>query len=238
MPFFSDIERASLSIEQMIFHIVGPIEEPILLEKLAASDALHSFFLDRILSGTTGNRYEFRASSATEACLKAIDAKPSLFAENSKALARDFHRHHRQTASSGAFMVFQLATSGESPVFALLKYDDDQAIEYDYDIKDGRNEAKLRFLERTFVRKPEAMQKLALVRLGSNAGQLAVRDRSHRDGISEYFQKFLDVRRVQEEAGMTEKLQIALQETVREFRQSLPPEVRKMSCCRFHGHRV
>jgi hypothetical protein len=229
MPFFSDAERSSLSINQMIFHIVGPLDEPILLEKLTLSDELNTFFIDRILSGNSGNRYEFKPTSSTERALNQIAADPEVFSDRSKELAVDFHKHHRRSASPGAFLVFSITWNTKAPLFALLKYDDDQAIEYDYAAKNGRNEATLRFLQRTFVKKPEAMQKLAIVKLrpAGTPGELAIRDRGHHDGISEYFEKFLDVRRVQADVAMTNKLQTALQETVKQFRNSLPPDIKK-----------
>jgi len=228
MPFFEDAEKSSLQIQQMIFHIVGPFDDPILLEPVKINEALTGFFIERILSGNVGNRYEFKPGSSTRSLLADVHSEPKHFAELSKTLATNFHKHHRRSAIPGAFLIFTLKSLSTAPLFALLKYDDDQAIEYGYSTRVGRNEATLRFLERTFVRKPEAMQKLAIIRLAKDAkGELAVRDRGHSDGISEYFEKFLDVRRVQAATAMTQKLQTALQETLKAYREGLPDDVKK-----------
>ncbi|KAH2818856.1 hypothetical protein KXV85_003644, partial [Aspergillus fumigatus] len=179
----------------MIFHVVGPdLADPILLAEFDPP-IFTEFFLKRIKSALGGNSYRFRPDSATMATLQEIGADEARFVIGSETLASLFQHEHRQNSIDGVFFLFLLSTSEAARLFALVKYDNDQVLKYDIDDADGRRRAILEEFRQTFSTKRESLQKIALVRLGVEDGELMVRDRSKPDGISEYFSKFLRVRR-------------------------------------------
>jgi len=243
MTFLTDGERDSLTITRMIFHVVGKdLEEPVLLDEIAPPQQA-DFFLERVRSALRGNLFEFRDQSQTEATLREVAADGTRFADRSKALARDFQSRHRGHVSTGVFFVFELGT-GTGTVYALIKYDNDDVVRY---VLGNPAAPQLPTLERfreSFVRKAEAMQKIALIRLADNAGgRVAVKDRSNAAHISGYFEGFLQVRRVNSPQDLSGKLVEALKATFKEHRSSLPPDVQASgvnaiySVLRQPGHR-
>jgi len=228
MAFLTDEEKENLTIERMIFHVVGPhMTEPRILDEISPPEHT-DFFIERIRTALRGNQFAFRDMSPTEANLKRILSDANTFGEASKQIARDFHRHHIASASNGVFFVFQIRTGTGGTLFALIKYDIDDVVHYMIEERtDGHNKAKLERLRENFVRKPEAMQKVAVVRFDDGLGTIAVRDRSQRDGISDYFASFLHARRINTPGGMSGKLADALKETFKEHRNELPEAVQR-----------
>ncbi|WP_162009819.1 nucleoid-associated protein [Methylocystis heyeri] len=228
MAFLTDEEKGNLTIERMIFHIVGPdVEEPQILDEIAPPEHT-DFFVGRIRIALGGNLFEFKERSPTEATLKRILADPAVFAESSSEMARDFHSRHITSASNGVFFLFQIRAGQQTTLFALIKYDIDDVVHYKIEARsDGHNKAKLQRLNENFVKKPEAMQKVALIRFDDGVGKIAVRDRSQRDGISDYFAQFLYAKRVNNVDDMSGKLAEAFKETFRKHREDLPESVRR-----------
>ncbi len=228
MAFLTDEERENLTIERMIFHVVGPhMPEPQILDEIAPPEHT-DFFVERIRTALRGNLFAFRNRSSTEASLKRILSDPSVFSEASKDIAHDFHRQHIASASDGVFFVFQIRTGTGTSLFALVKYDIDDVVHYKIEKRsDGHSKAKLQRLHENFVRKPEAMQKVAVIRFDDGIGKIAVRDRSQRDGISDYFATFLHAKRVNTVEDMSGKLAEALKTTFKAHREDLPEAVRR-----------
>ena len=70
MAFLTDEEREILTIERMIFHVVGPhMPEPQTLDQIAPPEHT-DFFVERIRTALRGNLFAFRNRSSTEASLK------------------------------------------------------------------------------------------------------------------------------------------------------------------------
>lgn len=243
MAFLSDEEKASLQIRRMIFHVVGKtLEEPILLEEIAPPQHT-DFFVDRVKSALRGNLFEFRPRSDAERMLREISDNSDTFTGQSQALALEFQKQHSAPTSVGVFFVFELGVGAASPVYALIKYDNEDVVRYILRNGDEPQVPRLERFQETFVRKPEAMQKIALVRLGaSTGGRLMVRDRSNTAHISDYFERFLQVRRVNSPDEMSGKLVEAFKATFKEHRILLPEEIRRSGVNRIYevlrqGHR-
>lgn len=227
MPFLSDSERDDLRIDRMIFHVVGPdLENPILLTEFDPP-IFTEFFLKRIKSALGGNAYCFRADSPTMATLREVGADEASFVAASETLAAAFQHEHRQNSIDGVFFLFLLSTFGGARLFALVKYDNDQVLKYDIADAGGRRMAILEEFRQTFSTKRESLQKIALVRLGAEDGELMVRDRSKPDGISEYFGKFLHVKRAATPAEFTKRVERILKDVMKKHRDDLDPEIRK-----------
>lgn len=232
MSFLTEDEVANLTINRMIFHVVGKeLQVPILLNEIRPIE--HSdFFLGRIKSSLKGNHFTFLERSNTERILRIIsnqaDANPDCFSEQSKLLASDFQSHHKGNTSRGVFFVFELHNDDEK-LYALIKYDNEDVVRYLLDQAD--NIAQVPRLERfseSFVKKPEAMQKIALVKLlDQTGGEIVVLDRSKRSNISEYFEGFLQVRRTHTEQSLNEKFVDVLKKVFKENKEILPPSIAK-----------
>lgn len=236
MAFLSDMEREDLRIDRMIFHLVGPdLEEPVLLAEFDPP-IFTEFFLGRIKSALGGNAYLFRDGSATMATLRGIAADPAQFAGASEALARSFQHEHRRTSIDGVFFLFLLSTTNDQKLFALVKYDNDQVLKYDIADRDGQRRAILQEFRDAFSTKRESLQKIALVRLGQEEGEMMVKDRSRPDGISEYFEKFLSVRRAGTPADFTKKTERLFKDVFLQHRDQLDPEIAKGGAQRINEH--
>ncbi|MGU3452413.1 nucleoid-associated protein [Methylobacterium sp. 391_Methyba4] len=242
MGFLQDEEKDALTIRRMIFHVVGKdLAEPVLLPEITPLQE-PGFFLARVKLALRGNLFAFRDGAAVEATLRGLTTGGN-FAEGTQALAREFHRLHRTGTSNGVFLVFELAT-GQDTVFALIKYDHDEVVHYSLGNPGEEGMPHLERLQKTFVKKTEAMQKIALVRLDPVAGgRIMVRDRSKPTHISEYFETFLDARRVNAPDELSGKLVDALRETFRKHKDTLPENVREGGVNRIYetlrqgGHR-
>ena len=235
MAFLEDHEKDVLSIKRMIFHVVGKVlEEPILLEEI--SPPQHTdFFLERVKSSLRGNLFEFRDISNTERAIRSIVNDPQNFSQITRELAADFQSRHSNSMSVGVFFVFELSLGDAESIFALIKYDNEDVVRYMLNNDGGLQVPKLERFQESFVRKAEAMQKIALVRLsGQKGGMIVVRDRSNTTHISDYFEGFLQARRVNSPDDLSEKLVNALKDTFKEHRDLLPEEIAKSGVNRIY----
>lgn len=234
MSFLTDQEIDSLSIKRMIFHVVGKksTDVPTLLSEI--SPPLYvDFFLERIKSALSGNLFEFQEISNVERILRIVrkeaEKNKSCFTEQSKILASDFQSRHSGNTSVGVFFLFELLIHDTEKLYALIKYDNEDVVRYV--LKEDGDETQVPLLERfdeSFVRKAEALQKIALVRLkGDKGGQVIVRDRSNRTNISVYFEGFLQVRRVNSDQDLCDKLVTALKDVFKEHRGLLPESIQR-----------
>ena len=245
MSLLTDEEKESLSIRRMIFHVVGKtLEEPILLQEISPPEHA-DFFLKRVESVLRGNLFEFKPYSNVERILRLVAKDGDDFTEHTQELARDFQRqHHSRTMSMGVFFVFEMGLGDGKTIYALIKYDNEDVVRY---VLDNTGKPQVPRLERfceSFVRKAEAMQKIALVRLAEDqGGKVVVRDRSEPAHISDYFEAFLQVRRINSPADMSGKLVEAFKQTFKDHRTSLPPDIQKGGVNRIYevmrqgGHR-
>jgi hypothetical protein len=222
VPFFEDDQLAELTIDRMVFHLVGPKEGDFVRLEAIDPGEFSAFFLDRIRSVVNGAPYSFSDASSTRERLCRIAADPSLFQEESERLADDFQRQHGGTTSAGAVLLFSLRAA-EAQFFAILKYDDEIVLSYDFEqLEGGRNRVTLAALERTFVQNRQALQKSAIIELAEEGGRLTVLDRRNPQRVARYFENFLDAVRLHEDADLTEKLVNATKETIRRNRALVP----------------
>ncbi len=224
MAFLSDDDLESLTIEQSVFHIVGPGPEHFQL--LAAFDAMPhaAFFLSRIRSINSGNRYTFLSDAAVRTKLARIDSDASAFQEESEQLAEAFDQGHRGSSAIGAFLLFVLRCRS-GPLFALLKFEDEKVLSYAIaDGQSGKRKPTFGEIERTFVQNRNALQKAALVRLGSEQDEVCVVDRQNPQRPAAYFEQFLGVRRLRTEDELTKKLIDVTRTIARKHKDKLPPD--------------
>lgn len=227
MSYFQDFDSINLTIDRMVFHLVGPRDEHFVRLEEIRPGRFAPFFLDRVRSVSGGIPYLFSDASATRERLARIAADERQFQSESERLAADFQRRHGGSTAPGAFLLFYLA-SGTNRFFALLKYDDETVLTYDFvEGVEGRKRVTLDALERTFVQNKSALQKAALIRLTRDGGELVVLDRQNQQKVARYFEGFLDATRVFENAELTAKLVEVTRAVIRENRELVPEEVFK-----------
>src|ERR1700730_2745871 len=191
MSFLNDVEVASLAIQQSVFHIVGPGDEHFQLLEAFDAGPYAGFFLDRVRSVHSGNRYEFLPDSAVRAQLARIAKDGTRFQEESEKLATAFNAAHGGSTAVGAFLIFELACQS-GRLFALLKFEDEKVLSYDFvKGKSGKPHPTFGAIERTFVQNRSALQKAAFIRLGKSADEICLVDRQNPVRPAAYFEQFL-----------------------------------------------
>lgn len=225
MAFFTEDQMRVMSIRRMVFHIVGPKRESLVLLPEFTPGKFEQFFLDRIKSVNFGHSYIFSPISQTRARLKQILDDERKFLAESEKLAEHFNDHHRSAAAWGAFLVFILDIGGAT-YFALLKHDDEKVLAYSVKVDEqGQRTVDLDALERTFVQNKNALQKAALIRVDDAGGILSVLDRKNQQQVARYFESFLDAKREFDDADLTLKLVNASRKVIKASEDLVPPEV-------------
>lgn len=229
MAFLTEQELESLRIDQSVFHIVGPGEQHFQL--LTAFDAgRHApFFLGRVRSVNSGNRYEFLEDAPVRAQLARISRDKSTFQEESEKLATAFNQAHGGSTAVGAFLIFSLSCSS-GRLFALLKFEDEKVLSYDYDVSRGRSgKPKPTFgeIERTFVQNRNALQKAALIKLRKEGDAICVVDRQNPQRPAAYFEQFLLVRRHRTEEELTKAIVEVTRNIAYKHKDILPQDTMK-----------
>ncbi|ARW11751.1 nucleoid-associated protein [Acetobacter ascendens] len=225
MAFWDEDQLENLSIERMIFHVVGVNGNQLTLLDEVDPGNHAGFFIDRLRSTNGGTMFDFFPASGVYNALNDINSDEEHFVAKSCQLAELFNAGHSGNTKAGVFLLFILSALGQR-FYALVKYDDEQVLSYKIqEAAGGRKKALIEALQRTFVRSPDALQKSALIRLHSTGGELCVRDRVSPKNISRYFVAFLGAKRRFNEAELTEKLSQVTKEVARKNKTILPIDV-------------
>jgi hypothetical protein len=105
--------------------------------------------------------------------------------------------------------------------FALIKYDHEEVVSYDIK-KDGI--AILKEIKEGLTKAKEALHKSAFISLNDKSGDLIIIDRTVQYDISDFFKKFLNVKRKHSKKGMTKAVQAAVVKTAISHSNDLPHE--------------
>lgn len=219
-----------ITIQRMIFHVVGPTDEDFQLMDEIDASGFESFFLARIRETNVGNRFNFIGPDAGVCpSLRSIATDADKFVERTKQLTESFQSGHKGAplSSRGAFIIAQLAGL-DVAAFALIKLDDQTVLRYQQTEKaDGSIRAKVTEVDNTFIEDRKAMQKSALILLNVDGGELAVFDRVNKLNVSEYFKTFLGVKRLYTSTDATGRLVDALAASVDKFKTSMPEPIKR-----------
>jgi len=228
MGFFDNIDVERLRIEKFIFHVVHHGEnQPILLNETPIGQ-FEDFFLDRVRETVKGNKFNFIEGSRTFEILKNLEDEKETFLKASHSLAIDFHTRQNKTIKPGV-MLFIVLTDGQENLYSIIKYDHEQVLAYELS---GNNTAILQEVKNSFTKTKEALHKSALIRLNDCCGEVIVIDQKIAHGITEFFKGFLNIKRKYQNTQMTEVVQLATQETVKEHRKELPQEFKQNFACK------
>jgi hypothetical protein len=206
----------------MILHVVG--DEQDFEPQQALSEIEHEeFFLTRIRDLAGDSVHLFEDASDTKATLTRMAAGQVSFDAGAQEISRRFSLGHVRSSRDGAFFVLELSCElPDTKLFALLKYDYRQAIElYEHE---GRN--ALRQIFQAFIKEKRAIQKFCLVRVQGGVVQAAV-SAHDRMGTApdptDYFQKFLDLRRERNDFELNTALKEAVRASFEACSSMLPP---------------
>jgi hypothetical protein len=220
MSFLSSEEAAALRIRRMILHVVGEVEfqpEP----ELAAIEQ-EQFFLDRLHDVNASGLFVFTETSATKAVIGEMAVGKILFEAGAQALSREFAKQHVGASIGGAFFIFELSAGiFDTHYYGMLKIDYKPAIER-IQTKGG---TRLRAIVEALVEDKKALQKSCLVRVtdGVVLDEISAKDRMGvSPNLTDYFAKFLDVRRNRSDEELNRDLSESLRQIFNETRDVLP----------------
>ncbi|MCO6415684.1 nucleoid-associated protein [Siccirubricoccus sp. KC 17139] len=221
MGFLTEEESSCLRINHVILHVVGGKAEFEPQPELC--DHVHAdFFLGRIRDSAIDSVHRFRDNSETKEKLERIAKGEISFEAGAQDLSRAFSRGHVGSSKDGAFFVFELgATCPNTHLFCMIKYDYRQAIE----LYDNGGQNALREIVQAFIKEPRAIQKICLVRVidGVADANVSARDRmGNAPDLTEYFEKFLDVKRERDNSELTRNMSEAVRASLQDCREFLP----------------
>jgi hypothetical protein len=224
MGFFNEPELAELRINRMILHVVSKSKDEFVPQPemdLNGVDHL-DFFRARLFDAALDSVHEFKTVSDTKSTIEQIASGFVGFEKGAQDLTRRFDEVHPQTATAGAFFIFEMIVEDPTVrLYGMMKYDYRQAVEL-YE-KHGRN--ALRQIVQAFVQEKGAIQKSAIVRTRDGVAEaaLSARDRmGDAPDLTDYFETFLGVKRERNNAQLSQDLRGALRSAVEELRDHLP----------------
>lgn len=219
MAFFTDEERTSLQIRNMILHVVGT--EHFVPESARAVEH-EGFFLSRLLDLDATPVYSFNDNSRTRSILEVVAKQEQTFELGAQTLSRNFSELHLGATRDGALFVFELGNDDPGlKIYSLIKYDYSEAIEQ----TEANGESLLRKIVTAFIADRKAIQKAAIIRVinGNAEPAIATRDRAKpQPDIGDYFARFLDVTRTLNDTELTERAKSTVKEAIGEIKDLLP----------------
>lgn len=224
MGFFNERELAELRINRMILHVVSKSKDDFLPQPELELDGVDhlDFFQARLFDAALDSVHQFRDVSDAKTTIEQISSGAVSFEKGAQQLTRRFDEVHPQTATAGAFFIFELIVDDpEVRLYGMMKYDYRQAVEL-YE-SSGRN--ALRQIVQAFVQEKGAIQKSAIVRTvkGIAEAALSARDRmGNAPDLTDYFETFLGVKRERNNAQLSQDLRGAMRSIVEELRDHLP----------------
>lgn len=226
MAFLQEEQLESLTIDRMIFHVIGPEENELVLLEEIVPGPYADFFIDRLRSTVSGIMFDFLPNSSVLQSLNAIEKDTKVFVAQSKTMAEQFKLGHGKNTSRGVFFTFALS-AGEERLFALLKYDHETVLSYTIQTTGSVSRPLIEELQDTFVQSPQALQKSALIRLTENGGEVCVKDRVAPASVTKYFQSFLGARRRFTPEKLTASLAELTKKVAKKCSSELSSDVRK-----------
>jgi hypothetical protein len=195
-------EKTSLTIERFIFHVIlhNETQPRFMTEVVLPNAGAREFFRQRIAEAAEGTQYVFlnppSGQVLKESCERML-AHGADFVNCSQTIAAHFQQFHSGSTSDGVIIVAVVSVMHRgNPVrmVSLLKMDHQQVFRYLEEAGDGGMRARIEELANTFVEDKTAVQKSAIIEVGQGfAWDVLARDRSARDGITDYFRNFLSV---------------------------------------------
>ena len=218
---------SEIEIYDFIFHVVHHgDDEPVLMNSTPIT-GFETFFKQRIVEIIDGNKFVFTENSLFKQTIKEIENDKTKFLENSKHLANLFHKDDERI-KPGVMILMGISISNINGII-LLKYDHAEVVTYK---TTPRGEAILSEIKNSFIKDKDALQKAAIVY--QNEDFAIVNDLSNRHNITKFFKDFLGVVRQYSDKTLTEKVKRSFLNTVRHFRDELPPHFTSQAAKTFY----
>ncbi len=228
MSFLPNEDLETMAISQSVFHTVGPGNEHFQLLEAFDARPYSEFFLGRIRSLQSANKYKFLTDATVRTKIARIASDATAFQEESERLAESFNEAHRGSSAAGAFLLFSLQCQG-GRLFALLKFEDEKVLSYSFEEGKRRGRMKPSFgeIDRTFVQNRNALQKAAIIRVDKSdktQDEVWVVDRQNPQKPAAYFEQFLGAKRLRTESELTKKLIDITKDVARTYKDALPAD--------------
>lgn len=221
MSYLTDDELGKLRVSRMIIHLVGRKDEEF-APKEEINVQEEGFFRARIQAEAGDGVHTFVDGSSVRSTLEAMAEAELSFQEGGQQLARRFFDLHVRQSVSGAFFVLELqAGVPGSVLYALIKYDYREAVE----VTEAAGRTQLRAIVQAFVKDKRAVQKFCLVRIAKGKADEVVcaSDRMEEaPDLTDYFERYLGVRRARSNAELSRRLNEALRGAIENIRDLVP----------------
>lgn len=221
----TDHQKASLAINNFIFHIIDPDgseDGVVYLDDVELGDGQRTFFLERLRETAVGTQYVFREDAVhlRNPCTELI-ADPSRLAEVSRQITEDFAGRHKGNMAQGVFVVavasLQDGEARRSLIF-LVKLDHKASITYETAEKAGRRLAVVKEIPNSLIESKSAVQKSALIDLSSESEWDVLAFDRNAPALTDYFRGFLGVSERQDPSYWTR----AAHNTVKRWARTIP----------------
>lgn len=206
-------QRASLKIENLIFHIIDPEivenDHVVFLDEVQLNEKQKIFFLDRLRDIAEGTQYVFKenAVSLKEKCAQLLDSDKDFIAI-SRQITQDFAGRHSDRMAAGVFVIasvkFMASANEWHDLVLLVKLDKMASFSYRYITRDGKKIAVVEEVPNALSETKAAVQKSAVVDISDHfAWSVLAFDRVAKPMLSDYFQNFLGVTERQQDSQWT-----------------------------------
>jgi len=189
----SDLEKESIIIEKLIFHIIIEDElKPVYLDEVFLDDSQKEFFKKRLYDASQGSQFLFidkTTSVVYKECQSIIGNIDKNFLQASKNITALFKAQHKKNMADGVFVVALVSISLKRKMIFLIKLDHKLVYRYKLDGK----KATLEKIKNTFIEDKTAIQKISLIDMSDHYSWDLLASERNSDGIRDYFKKFLQV---------------------------------------------
>lgn len=229
----TDAQKATLEIEQFIFHIIQAKEgdegkaelEVVHLDEVPLTPSQKKFFIERLKDSAQGTQFVYQPEAVTlkNKC-ELLVSTPDQFVTLSKQIATDFSGHHAGQMSPGVFVValvkFLAAANEYKRLVFLVKMD--QSVSYPYSWKEinGKRVAEVGEIGNALNENKKAIQKTALVDVSGHFAWDALAYDRVNSRVGDFFRKFLGVVERQQDSSLTR----TAHSVVKRWASTLPPE--------------
>lgn len=201
----SDLEKESIIIEKLIFHIIIEDElKPVYLDEVFLDETQKEFFKKRLYDASQGSQFLFTDKTTSvvyKECQSIIEDIDKNFLQASKNITALFKDQHKKNMADGVFVVAFISISSKRNMIFLIKLDHKLVYRYKLDGK----KATLEKIKNTFIEDKAAIQKIALIDMSDHYSWDLLAAERNSDGIREYFKKFLQVVEKDDAYVLTEK---------------------------------
>jgi hypothetical protein len=231
-------QRASLSIEKIIFHIIDPKVEGqvIFLDDVELEEKQKNFFLDRLRDIAEGTQYVFlpHATTLRDKCMQLVALEPN-WNDITRDITQDFAGRHAEQMAAGLFVLavvrFSAGVNDWQRLVLLVKLDKRPSWSYSFREDGDKRIAVMEEIQNALTESKAAVQKSAVIDISDYfSWDVLAYDRVQKPLLGDYYKKFLGVTERQQDSVLTRAAHDAVKRWASTIPQNdLPPGEDKIS---------